>query len=214
MSQYVTLQFSCLQLCLASTPPGNCFCVYFCYVHFIRDITQVLMSKCQILLWKHCVQLASKNKAEQENPPSLASALFPAQCVKEEVGKWVSDSTAGPIHTFLQEKEYHSSKTYTVYPFYLNEHLWGTETQHGTSAGCSAFPHSYLSCCPLSFSSARMISQQVYLSCKHVGCRSNYAHSPTHTVMQAEKDKGMFCWHGSNAAKIKNETGKRRKTEM
>lgn len=59
-----------------------------------------------------------------------------------------------------------------------------------------------------------MISQQVNLSCKHVGCRSNYAHSPTLTVMQAEKDKGMFSWHGSNAVKIKNETGEKHKTEM
>lgn len=55
----------------------------------------------------------------------------------------------------------------------------------------------------LALSSAKMISQQVYLSCKHVNCRSSYAHSPTRTVMQAEKDKGMFCWHGSNAAKLK-----------
>lgn len=31
--------------------------------------------------------------------------------------------------------------------------------------------------------------------------------------MQAEKDKGMLLWHGSNASKIKNEAGKRHKTE-
>lgn len=40
----------------------------------------------------------------------------------------------------------------------------------------------------LSLFPARMISQQVYLSCKHVDCCSNYAHPPTLTVMQAEKD--------------------------
>lgn len=94
------------------------------------------------------------------------------------------------------------------------KNAWGTETHHGTSAGYSAFLHSYLSRSPLFLSSARIISQEVYLSFKHVGWCSNYARSPTHTVTQAEKDKGMFCWHGSNAAKIKNETGKRHKTEM
>lgn len=66
----------------------------------------------------------------------------------------------------------------------------------------------------LSVSSARMISQQVYLSCKHAGCRSSYACSPTHGVKQAGKDKGIFCWHESHEAKIKKEAVKRHETEM
>lgn len=42
-----------------------------------------------------------EKEAEQENPPSLACSNFIMQCMKQEITKWGSDSTAGPVHTFV-----------------------------------------------------------------------------------------------------------------
>lgn len=50
-----------------------------------------------------------EKQSRTRNPTFIST-----QWVKEEIGKGVSESTAGLICTFLQEKKYRSSKTYDL----------------------------------------------------------------------------------------------------
>ena len=111
----------------------------------------------------------------------------------------------------------------TVCPFYLNEdctvHSYSFSSMRGGLKLSMAPVLGTLHSCTVTSAAVFTLSpwqgwlaNKCYLSCKHVHCCSNYAHSPTHAVMQTEKDKGMFAVMAVMQPKLKMKQG-RDKTE-